>query len=208
LDESPGIYRVGNAAGESQPLVGEGMTMALQSAGMLVECLSTHADRTCDAQRLKLAHRAYANAWRSAFASRLRFASTYAQIAMHPLLTSPAGHALRRWPALLTTAARFAAACCFDGGIRMNTLETLQDILVRDYRVPRDQTSPESELSTMGLDSLSILELMFKIEDRFHVKIMDDTPTDLVTVNDVVRFIDGLLPNKAAEPEPNQPLSA
>jgi acyl carrier protein len=90
----------------------------------------------------------------------------------------------------------------------MNTLETLQDILVRDYRVPRDQTSPESELSTMGLDSLSILELMFKIEDRFHVKIMDDTPTDLVTVNDVVRFIDGLLPNKAAEPEPNQPLSA
>ena len=108
LDESPGIYRVGNAAGESQPLVGEGMTMALQSAGMLVECLSTHADRTGDAQRLKLAHRAYADAWRSAFASRLRFASTYAQIAMRPLLTSPAGHAMRRWPALLTTAARFA----------------------------------------------------------------------------------------------------
>jgi len=108
LGESPGIYRVGNAAGESHPLVGEGMTMALQSSGMLVDCLSTHADRTSDAQRLNLAHRAYANAWRSAFASRLRFASAYAQIAMRPLLASPAGYALRRWPALLTTAARFA----------------------------------------------------------------------------------------------------
>jgi acyl carrier protein len=90
----------------------------------------------------------------------------------------------------------------------MSTLETLQDILVKDYRVPRDQTSPESELITMGLDSLSILELMFKIEDRFHVKIRDDTPTDLVTVNDVVRFIDGLLAQKRHEAEPNQPLSA
>ena len=108
LEESPGIYRVGNAAGESQPLVGEGITMALQSSGMLVDCLSTHADRTSNAQLLNLAHRAYANAWRSAFASRLRFASAYAQIAMRPLLALPAGYALRRWPALLTTAARFA----------------------------------------------------------------------------------------------------
>jgi acyl carrier protein len=90
----------------------------------------------------------------------------------------------------------------------MSTFETLQDILVKDYRVPRDQTSPESALITMGLDSLSILELMFKIEDRFHVKIMDDMPTDLVTVNDVVRFIDGLLAQKRPEAEPNQPLSA
>ncbi len=90
----------------------------------------------------------------------------------------------------------------------MTTLETLQDILVKDYRVRRDQTSPESELITMGLDSLSVLELMFKIEDRFHVKIVDDPPTDLLTVNDVVRFIDGLLLHKASEAEPQPPLSA
>jgi flavin-dependent dehydrogenase len=108
LGESPGIYRVGNAAGESHPLVGEGMTMALQSSGMLVDCLLTQADRTSEAELLKLAHRAYAYAWRSAFASRLRYAAAYAQIAMRPALASPAGYALSRWPALLTTAARFA----------------------------------------------------------------------------------------------------
>jgi hypothetical protein len=34
---------------------------------------------------------------------------------------------------------------------------------------------------------------MFKIEDRYGVKIKDDTPTDLVTVDDVVRYIDGLI---------------
>jgi acyl carrier protein len=82
----------------------------------------------------------------------------------------------------------------------MSTLETLQDILVRDYTLTHEQVAPEAVLSALGLDSLSVLELMFKIEDRFHLKITGDTPTDLVTVNDVVRYIDGLLAAQAAAP--------
>ena len=75
----------------------------------------------------------------------------------------------------------------------MSTLQTLQDILVREYRLTHEQVGPEAVLSTLGLDSLSVLELMFKIEDRFFLKIADNTPTDLVTVSDVVCYIDGLL---------------
>lgn len=75
----------------------------------------------------------------------------------------------------------------------MSTLGTLQAILVKDYRLQPEQVVPEATLSTLGLDSLSVLELMFKIEDNFHLKIGDDTPTDLVTVNDVVKYIDGLI---------------
>jgi acyl carrier protein len=84
----------------------------------------------------------------------------------------------------------------------MSTLQTLQDILVKDYRVQREQLAPDAVLTTLGLDSLSVLELMFKIEDAFHLKIGDDTPTDLVTVGDVVRYIDGLLSAKAASATP------
>jgi acyl carrier protein len=80
----------------------------------------------------------------------------------------------------------------------MSTLDTLQGILVKDYRLARDQVEPDAVLTTLGLDSLSVLELMFKIEDHFHLKIADDTPTDLVTVSDVVRYIDGLLSVKEA----------
>jgi acyl carrier protein len=79
----------------------------------------------------------------------------------------------------------------------MSTLGILIDILVRDYCVPREQISPEATLTTLGLDSLSLLELMFKIEDRYGVKIKDDTPTDLVTVDDVIRYIDGLIARNA-----------
>lgn len=75
----------------------------------------------------------------------------------------------------------------------MTTLQTLQDILVRDYRLTSEQVAPEAVLVTLGLDSLSVLELMFKIEDQFHLKITSDTPTDLITVSDVVIYVDGLL---------------
>ena len=79
----------------------------------------------------------------------------------------------------------------------MSTLQTLQDILVRDYTLTREQVVPEAVLSSLGMDSLSVLELMFKIEDRFQLKITGDTPTDLVTVSDVVRYIDGLITSHA-----------
>jgi acyl carrier protein len=83
----------------------------------------------------------------------------------------------------------------------MNTLDTLVDILARDYCVAREQIQPQATLDTLGLDSLSVLELMFKIEDRYKVKITGDTPTDLRTVSDVVRYIDSLLAENSATHE-------
>jgi acyl carrier protein len=81
----------------------------------------------------------------------------------------------------------------------MSTLETLQDILVRDYGLERDRLSPDAALDTLGMDSLSLLELMFKIEDGFHVKIPGDPPSDLRTVRDVVAYIDELIADRAAK---------
>jgi acyl carrier protein len=75
----------------------------------------------------------------------------------------------------------------------MSTLETLQDILVSEFKLTREQLTPEAQLSQLGVDSLDVLELMFKIEDRFGLKIKDDIPTSLLTLGDVVGYIDGLL---------------
>jgi acyl carrier protein len=90
----------------------------------------------------------------------------------------------------------------------MNTLETLQDILVRDYALKREQLAPDAVLTSLNIDSLGLLELMFKIEDHFSLKITGDTPTDLVTVNDVVVYIDGLLasvPPATMNPQSEEP---
>jgi acyl carrier protein len=78
----------------------------------------------------------------------------------------------------------------------MNTLCTLEQILVRDYGVAASQVTSDATLESLGLDSLSMLELMFKIEDRYGLKITEDMPTDMQTVGDVVVFVDGLITRK------------
>ncbi len=84
----------------------------------------------------------------------------------------------------------------------MNTLETLQDILVQDYSLERANLKPVALLTTLGVDSLSLLELMFKIEDHFHVKIPGDIPTNLISIGDVVAYIDELIVSHPATSGP------
>jgi menaquinone-9 beta-reductase len=102
------VFRVGNAAGESHPLIGEGIGMALESAHILAAHLSDHRPAAFDAPRTRRVNDRYAEAWRAAFAPRVRFAAAAAQAAMQPGLASLSQALLRRWPALLTRAARWA----------------------------------------------------------------------------------------------------
>ncbi|HEY6484035.1 MAG TPA: FAD-dependent oxidoreductase [Steroidobacteraceae bacterium] len=100
--------RIGNAAGESHPLVGEGISMALQSASLLVHHLKRRTPRSIDSSCSAEVERQYAVAWRREFAARLRFAALYAHSAMSPALAAPTSAILRRLPRFLTLAARLA----------------------------------------------------------------------------------------------------
>lgn len=102
------LFRVGNAAGESHPLIGEGISMALQSATLLATALAHHLPAALRAPDLREVQRRYAFAWRQAFSQRLRMAALYAHIAMRPAFATPARALLGQWPAILTVAARLA----------------------------------------------------------------------------------------------------
>lgn len=102
------VFRVGNAAGEAHPLIGEGISIALQSAGLLAEHLVGEPLARLGRRRTHELNRRYAAAWRAAFAARLRWAAGYAHTAMHPRCAAPAQLLLHRWPSLLTGAARWA----------------------------------------------------------------------------------------------------
>lgn len=102
------VFRVGNAAGEAHPLIGEGISIALQSAGLLAEHLLSEPVARLGRRLTHELNRRYAAAWRDAFAARLRWAAWYAHTAMHPLCAAPAQLLLHRWPSLLTVAARWA----------------------------------------------------------------------------------------------------
>ena len=104
LQASDSILRIGNAAGEAHPIIGEGMSMALQSAWMLCTLLLA-ADRRATGWQSAVA-RSYAGQWRRQFAPRLRLAATFAHLAMRPITAAPLFALARAWPGLLTLGAR------------------------------------------------------------------------------------------------------
>ena len=79
----------------------------------------------------------------------------------------------------------------------MSTLETLQDLLMEDYALAREQLTPDAPLDSLGVDSLGVVELMFRVEERFGVQIPGDPPADMRTLGDVARFVESLV---AAQP--------
>lgn len=102
------IFRVGNAAGEAHPILGEGISMALQSAALLcAHLLGQPGTAVPNAAAQAGIQRAYAAAWRREFLTRLRLASVFAHLAMRPRSADRLMQLLQLWPGLLTHGARW-----------------------------------------------------------------------------------------------------
>jgi len=114
------VFRIGNAAGEAHPIIGEGMSMALQSAWLLCAHLGAASpQRAAAGQAQELAQalaqdrantqrdvqQRYAAAWRHHFAPRLRVAASLAHLAMRPAGARALMAAFKRFPGLLTRGA-------------------------------------------------------------------------------------------------------
>ena len=106
------VFRIGNAAGEAHPIVGEGISMALQSAFVLASLVGRARTELVDAataprtQQRALA--AYEALWRRRFTRRLQVAAGFAHVAMRPALSRLAWPLARRWPGVLTAGARLS----------------------------------------------------------------------------------------------------
>lgn len=88
----------------------------------------------------------------------------------------------------------------------MTTLEKLQEILMRQYDLDRQRLDAAATLEGLGLDSMSIIDLLFTVEDEFRVTIPRDK-TELKSLADVVAYIDRLVAEQHALPEPPLPPS-
>jgi flavin-dependent dehydrogenase len=98
-----GIFRVGNIAGESHPIIAEGITMAIQSAWLLVSALA--AIDPYDLVARERAGAEYSKAWRRLFALRLHAAGTFAAIALSPVGRAGMRALIRLAPPTLTIGA-------------------------------------------------------------------------------------------------------
>ena len=90
-----GVFVVGNAAGEAHPAVAEGISMAMQSAWLLVDRLIASKDE-------QSAAREYNRDWRRSFAPRIRAAAAIAHWTMRPRLVAATLPLFQASPKLLT----------------------------------------------------------------------------------------------------------
>lgn len=72
------------------------------------------------------------------------------------------------------------------------TFDRLCAILMKDYKLEATQLTPDAPLEALGIDSLGVADLLFNIEDEFGISLPPE-PVELLTVGDVVRFIDALI---------------
>lgn len=73
------------------------------------------------------------------------------------------------------------------GGILMSGVE---HIAVLDaVRVELGDVSPETELDSLGLDSLDMLDLVRNLESKFAVTVPDEAITHMSTVGDIVASV-------------------
>jgi acyl carrier protein len=79
-----------------------------------------------------------------------------------------------------------------------DTFERLSAILAKDYALSTERLTRDAPLEGLGIDSLGTIELLWNIEDAFKIKLPSD-PVVLLTVGDVVRYIDELVALQGAQ---------
>ncbi len=73
----------------------------------------------------------------------------------------------------------------------------LAGVLSEKYDVPREAISPEATLTELGLDSLTIVELLFDVEDEFGIEVPEDRVT-FQTLAEAAALVDELVQAKGS----------
>lgn len=56
----------------------------------------------------------------------------------------------------------------------MTPYEFIAEVLTEKYDVAKDIISPEATLAELGLDSLTVVELLFDVEDEFEIEVPEE----------------------------------
>ncbi len=69
--------------------------------------------------------------------------------------------------------------------------EKVRDILAKQFEIdPATVTMDTNLVDDLGADSLDVVELIMSVEDEFGIVVNDDSAANLVTVSQIVDFIE------------------
>ena len=70
-------------------------------------------------------------------------------------------------------------------------LEQAQQMIATELKMDPSAVKPESKLvDDLHADSLNIVELVMELEQQFNIEIPDDDLPQLVTVQDIVNYVE------------------
>jgi len=79
----------------------------------------------------------------------------------------------------------------------VDTLTTVQQLIAAEADLKPEDLPPGRPLEELGVDSLSVLMVAFKIEDTFGVKMPEDR-VPLRTLQDIADLVDRLVAEQSA----------
>ena len=79
----------------------------------------------------------------------------------------------------------------------MSSYEYIKQLLVEKHDVKPEVISPDAKLTELGLDSLSIAELMFDVSDKYGIDIPDER-ANFTTLGEGAALVDELVQAKGA----------
>ena len=82
----------------------------------------------------------------------------------------------------------------------MDTLSTVQQLIAAEAELPPESLDPGRPLEELNVDSLTVIEVMFKIEDTFGIKMLEER-VPLRTVQDIADLVDRLVVEQSASPK-------
>ena len=74
----------------------------------------------------------------------------------------------------------------------MSSLQTIQRMMVEQFDLKLEDLNPDAQLESLGLDSLSVIEFMFNLEDELKIKLPDER-VELKTIQDVANVVDKII---------------
>ena len=74
----------------------------------------------------------------------------------------------------------------------MSTLQTIQNMMVEQFDLKAEDLTPDAPLGALGLDSLSIIEFMFHVEDEFKIKLPNEM-VEIKTLRDIANVVERLM---------------
>ena len=84
----------------------------------------------------------------------------------------------------------------------MTTLEALCELAERELDVDVTALDPTKPLMSLGVDSLTLADFVFRVEDHFHVTIEMQELDPQLTLADFAAKVDAELARQAAAPGP------